>query len=342
MKPIRTSPGFSALRRLGALAVLVGVLAGVLSSTAEAAGYPNDEYYPRQWHLRRIGAPAAWKTTKGRGITIAVVDTGVAGRHGDLRANMARQHYDGVAGRPAPAGDVCPFSPAHRAKICHGTMVAGAAAAVTNNRLGVAGVAPESKIMMIRVSSPQVVVDMAAVTDGVMWAADNGAKVINLSLGSVLPLVPFPWDAAILYATLRGATVVVSSGNEGLPGCSDPASNPAAICVGASDSMDNVARFSNYGVKLDVVAPGTGIWTTTVAGPSDPIGFYAPVPGTSFSAPIVSGIAAQLMAMGANNIETGMIIRQTAKDLGLPGYDLTYGFGRVDAAAAVNLCKQIC
>ena len=105
--------------------------------------------------------------------------------------------------------------------------------------------------------------------------------------------------------------------------------------MGASDEYDRLASFSNYGARLDVVAPGVDILSTARFG-------YQSASGTSAAAPFVSGLAAQLMAMGANNVLAGLIIRYTAKDLGLPGYDITYGFGRIDALAAVQLCKQIC
>jgi subtilisin family serine protease len=151
-------------------------------------------------------------------------------------------------------------------------------------------------------------------------------------------------DGEIPYATAMGSLVVVSAGNEATPVCSDPAINPAALCVGASDQMDRVAGFSNYGVRVDVVAPGVGIWSTCkLPGvPTDSSHYFCPEDGTSASAPVVSGIAALLMSMGASNVLAATIIRATAKDLGNPGYDTTYGWGRVDAAAAVAMCQQIC
>jgi subtilisin family serine protease len=133
-----------------------------------------------------------------------------------------------------------------------------------------------------------------------------------------------------------GALVIASAGNSSTPICGFPAANPAVLCVGASDGLDGIADFSNYGVRLDVVAPGVGLWTTERAG------LYTSFNGTSAAAPVVSGVAALLMSMGATNIQAAQIIRLTAKDLGLPGYDITYGFGRVDAKAAVDLCAQIC
>ena len=325
------------IKRLGVLLVtaLVGLAAWPSSATATS---PNDPYYPRQWALARVGAPTAWKTTMGQGVTVAVVDSGVNRSHEDLKANLSPLQYDSVA-HDNYAGDA----------IGHGTLVAGVIAAVQNNKLGVSGVAPKAKIMAIRVAD--VKSDGSGIKDqpegdGIRWAADHGAKVINVSIGGVLP-GPIE-TASVYYALAKGALVVASASNDGLPFCEFPAAFPGVLCVGATDSLDRVTSFSNYGVRLDVVAPGKEVWSTGAiprafgAFPTSPDLKYQAVDGTSFSSPMVAGIGALLMSMGASNVLAGIIIRATARDLGLPGYDITYGFGRVDAAAAVALCKQIC
>jgi len=351
MEPNLTSPRMIPRRRLlaCAIALLVAAAAGGWPSSASAASYPNDPFYARQWHLRRIGAPEAWKVSKGKGITIAILDTGVDRRHLDLAANMSPLQYDAVNGTN-DGSEICTYDPPAKTRVCHGTSVAGVAAAVTNNGRGVAGVAPEAKIMSVRVSTKDAI-DDTAVLNGMMWAVDHGAKVINMSItaeiGTGLPFIrtlpfPDPWNLGVLYAAAKGALITISAGNDGSALCGDPGENPAVLCVGASDSADQTTFFSNYGVRLDVVAPGLGIWTTSVSSPYDTAGYYGPLAGTSFAAPLVAGIGAQLMSMGASNIQAANIIRATAKDLGLPGYDITYGFGRVNAAAAVNLCKQVC
>lgn len=309
------------------LATLIAIGA-VWTPSAGAVAFPNDPSFTRQWFLRRIGLQEAWKTTKGKGINVAIVDTGIDYRHPDLRANiLLKKQYDAI-NDDFDAVDLQG----------HGTSVAGVVGAVTNNKSGVAGVAPESKLMAVRAFGALDGANPDDVGDAIMWAADNGAKVINLSLGASIPLIVTgsQQDLAIPYAVARGALVVAAAGNSGDPFCSNPASNPAALCVGATDSLDRLASFSNYGLRLDVVAPGQGIYTT-----NSPFG-YGSSNGTSLAAPVVSGLGALLMSMGANNVLAGVIIRATAKDLGLPGYDLTYGFGRVDAKAAVDLCKQIC
>jgi subtilisin family serine protease len=318
------------LRVLGCSLVLalVAVATGWPTSAVAATG-PNDPYFKQQWGLRRIGAPAAWKTTQGAGITIAVVDTGIDKRHEDLAGNfLTAKQYDAI-------NDDFDAADLHG----HGTSVAGVSAAVTNNRKGVAGTAPKAKIMAIRAFGALEGANPADVADGVMWAADNGAKVINLSLGAAIPVDPFVTDLqelSLIYAAAQGALVVAAAGNASQPFCSTPAFNPAVLCVGASDELDRLADFSNYFLRLDVVAPGTSIITT------DKFGLYSATQGTSVASPYVAGVGALLMSMGATNFQAAQIIRASAKDLGLPGYDNTYGFGRLDAKGAVDLCKQVC
>jgi subtilisin family serine protease len=308
------------------LATLVLVASVWPASAGAAVAFPNDTDYARQWYLRRIGAPEAWKTTKGKGVKVAIVDTGIDYRHPDLRRNLLlKEQYDAI-------NDDFDATDLHG----HGTSVAGVVAAVTNNKAGIAGVAPEAKLMSIRAFGALAGANPADVADGVMWAADHGAKVINLSLGSDIPINPSLQEVAIPYAVAQGALVVAAAGNSSSPYCSTPAFNPAALCVGATDSLDRLASFSSYALRLDVVAPGQGVYTTAF-----PTG-YGSANGTSLASPVVAGVGALLMSMGADNILASLILRASAKDLGLPGYDLTYGFGRVDAKAAVEMCKQIC
>jgi subtilisin family serine protease len=309
-----------------ALALALATVAVAWPTPAVAASYPNDPYYARQWYLKRIGAPAAWKTTKGKGITIAIVDTGINPTHADLKGKLVKG-FDTIRGG---ASNTDPNG--------HGSGVGGVAAASTNNKTGIAGVAPDAKLMPIRACSRAGENTCEGdVAGGVMWAVDNGARVINLSLGANLPIVDPTWDAAMLYAAAQGVLVVAAAGNSSTPYCGTPAFNPSVICVGASDTLDGISSFSNYGVRLDVVAPGSSIWSTDRAGVE-----YKAWYGTSFSSPIVAGIGALLMSMGADNVLAGLIIRASAKEMGLPGYDLTYGFGRVDAAKAVEMCQELC
>jgi subtilisin family serine protease len=320
----------TAARLIGWILVTLIAISAVWSPSAGAVAFPNDPQYGRQWFLRRIGVQEAWKTTKGKGATIAIVDTGIDYRHPDLRKNiLLKKQYDSL-NDDFDAVDLQG----------HGTSVAGVAAAVTNNKTGIAGVAPEAKLMAVRAFGALDGARSADVADSIRWAADNGANVINLSLGG--GFVPAPEAIeAVTYAVAKGVLVVAAAGNGaedgiGDPYCSAPAIIPLIVCVGATDSLDRPTSFTNYGLRLDVVAPGQGIYTT-----ASPFG-YGSVNGTSVASPVVAGVGALLMSMGANNVLAGVILRATSRDLGLPGYDLTYGFGRVDAKAAVDLCKQIC
>ena len=329
-------------RRIAGCAVALAVVAGALWPSAAGAAAPkapNDPLWGHQWGMRRIGLPAAWARSQGKGITVAVVDSGVSRTHEDLKGQLSSLQYDTVQEDPY-AGDASG----------HGTLVAGVIAAVANNKTGIAGVAPKAKIMALRafpVFKEDEGTSAADVAEAITWATAHGAQVINLSLSGSLP-TPDTLQA-VVDATLKGVLVVAAAGNESQPLCGFPGGYPNVICVGASDELDMIASFSNYAIKLDVVAPGTAIWSTGVmsgqaglASPTDTFRRYSAVPGTSFASPFVAGVGALLMSMGASNLEAGLIIRSTAKDLGLPGYDLTYGFGRLDAKAAVDMCAQMC
>ena len=221
-------------------AVVAAVLLVVSVTQSAGAATVNDPAFSRQWWLRRIHAPEAWKTTTGKGITIAVVDTGVDPRHPDLKGHMV-PGWDAIKGAPSntdPHG--------------HGTGVAGMAAAIRNNRTGIAGVAPDAKIMPIRGCSisGENTCEGGAVAEGIMWAVDHGADVINLSLGANIPVIP-DWDLAVTYAAAQGVLVVAAAGNSTTPMCGSPAFNPLVLCVGASDALDTMANFSSYGLRLD-------------------------------------------------------------------------------------------
>ncbi len=311
-------------------ALIVALMTMVIVPSSLASTYPNDPLYPGQWGLQRTSSVASWKYSTGKDIVIADIDTGITpgqefagklvpGAH-DFVTNGFPTDYEG-----------------------HGTYTASIEAANTNNGTGVAGEAPSAKILALGVFGHGAKATGHAETSAILYAVAHGAKVINMSLGADFKGVPIPVDptgladAAVEYAVANGVTVVASAGNEATPFCASPSFGPGVICVGASDEFDRLASFSNYGARLDVVAPGTDIW-----GAWRRSGSYVRAFGTSASAPFVSGLAAQLMAMGANNVLAGLIIRYTAKDLGLPGYDITYGFGRIDALKAVQLCAKIC
>src|SRR5205823_6040765 len=185
-----------------------------------------------------------WKTTKGKGAVIAIVDTGVDKYHLDLAQNMLPGYnaFDGSTN----SGDSCFYDAPLKAHVCHGTAVAGVAAAVANNGRGIAGVAPEAKILPVSMASyAGAFASDLQINQALMWAADHGAKVINLSVGEGISGVPVPfpdvWLPGIAYATARGALIVVAAGNNATPFCEQPGYDPLVLCVGASDQYDSVA-----------------------------------------------------------------------------------------------------
>lgn len=283
----------------------------------------NDPYIGSAWHVNKIGAPAAWDTTMGTGVTIAILDSGIETAHPDLAPNL-------VAGYNLYASnndltDVCG----------HGTLVAGAAAAVSNNGMGVAGIAGQSRIMPLRVAYLKTdggcYASYSTVANGLIYAADHGARVANVSYGGVSTSSSV--TSAANYLKSKGGLVFVSSGNTGTDQGYAP--NSAMIVVGATDSGDARASWSSYGSFVSLSAPGSGIWTTrTGAG-------YGSVNGTSFASPVAAGVAALMMATAPSlsNSRIESLLFSTAIDLGAAGRDPYYGYGRVDAAAAVQAAK---
>jgi thermitase len=274
----------------------------------------NDPLY--QWHLGKISAPAAWDLTTGSAqVPIAILDSGVDPSHPDLAAKLLSgwNFYDNNANWADVYG--------------HGTKVAGSAAAISNNGVGVAGVAWQNPILPIRVADPNGYSTYSLLAQGLTWASDQGARVMNISFSGVAASSTV--RSAAQYVHNRGGLVVASAGN---CACNDgTAENPYLLSVGATDPNDQLASFSSRGTYVDLSAPGTGIWTTINGGG------YTGVSGTSFSSPITAGVVALMWAAnpGLSPDEIVMLLEQTAVDLGSSGYDTSFGFGRIDAHAAV-------
>ena len=276
---------------------------------------PNDPDYSLGWHLPQINAPIAWDTTAGDGVTIAILDSGVDASHPDLAASLVAgwNAYDNNSDTTDVYG--------------HGTKVAGAAAMVGNNLLGGTGVAFNAKIMPVRVTDTAGYGYYSAMANGLVWAADHGARVANISFldvcGSSTVL------SAAQYMRNKGGVVTVSAGNTGVQESIAP--SDSVVCVSATDSTDVIASWSSYGSYVDVAAPGVGIYTTTSGGG------YGSVSGTSFSAPVTAGVYALMMAansaLSPGDLDAALF--STAVDLGAAGVDMYYGYGRVDAGAAV-------
>lgn len=275
----------------------------------------NDPYFGSQWHLAHIGASTAWDSARGDGVTIAILDTGVDAAHPDLAPRMVPGWN--VYANNADTADV------HG----HGTQVAGSAAAVLGNGIGVAGVAGNARIMPIRISAADGSATYSAMAQGLTWAADRGARVANISYvaaGSASV------NSAAGYMKSKGGLIVTSAGNYGVD--ANIAPTTALIPVSATDGGDARTGWSSFGSFVALAAPGAGIYTTTAGGG------YAAVSGTSFSSPITAGVVALMMsanpALSSSAIES--LLYSTALDLGAAGRDPYFGHGRVDAAAAVH------
>ncbi|MCW2139562.1 S8 family peptidase [Actinoplanes cyaneus] len=284
----------------------------------------SDPYRGRQWDLTTMNVPAAWQRSTGQGVTVAVIDTGVDASHPDL-AGQVLTGYDAVA--DTGGGDTDPHG--------HGTHVAGTIAALTGNGIGVSGIAPDVTVLPVRVLDAKGVGYDSDTAEAIVWAADHGADVINMSLGGTARSTAV--TNAVAYARGKGVVVVAAAGNERAQGSpvSYPGADPGVIAVAATDSGDVVAPYSNAGGYVDVAAPGSGILSTypTALAASG----YATMNGTSMASPHVAAAAALLLGtrpdLTPDAVESAL--ESTAKDLGTAGKDTDYGYGRIDAAAAL-------
>ncbi|MDA2998735.1 MAG: S8 family serine peptidase, partial [Actinomycetota bacterium] len=268
------------IKRILPFVTAFAVLFGVLTSAPQrAAASLPDPLLAQQWGVFAIGADSVWSTTTGSGITVAVVDSG-SGPHPDLTANLlVGKTYFGLAESP-DGNDVDNQG--------HGTHVAGIVAAASNNGIGGSGVAPNAKIIPIHVLDTNGQGDARDVANGVRFAADSGAKVINLSLGGATESATL--TQAITYATEKGALVIAAAGNGGPTSAPKwPAALDLTIAVTAVDSANRAASFNQRGDYIDLAAPGVSIVSTAN-------GDYAALSGTSMAAGFVAGAAALLFA----------------------------------------------
>ncbi|MDQ5851073.1 MAG: S8 family peptidase [Chloroflexota bacterium] len=285
---------------------------------------PNDQFYDRLYALPRIGAEQAWERTTGNPqILIAVVDTGVYAGHPDLGQNIV-QGTD-LVNRDNDASD----------DEGHGTHTAGVIAAIGNNERGVAGMCWQCRVLAVKALDAQGEGTAVQVAAGIRYAADKGAKVINLSLGGEFDSQLL--HDAIIYATRAGALVVVAAGNEAEEG--NPVEYPAAysevISVAATDENDAHAFFSNYGSYVDIAAPGVRIGSTLWD--PDEAEIYGEATGTSEAAPFVAGLAGLIWSANPSltNADVRRLLLENADDLGPSGRDDYFGAGRINAYRAV-------
>jgi thermitase len=285
---------------------------------------PNDNLYSKyQWNLPLIDTMQGWEVTRGEeDVIVAVVDTGVDLKHPDLQGHLL-PGYNVVAQNNVPDDDVG-----------HGTHVAGVISASVNNNLGVAGMTWFNKILPVKVLDETGAGSTYAVAQGIIWAADHGAKVINMSLGNYADS-EFLHDA-IKYAYDKDIVLIAASGNDNTERPGFPAAYPEVFAVAATDSNKIKASFSNYGDYIDVTAPGVSIASTY------PNNQYAALSGTSMASPHVTALAALIRSTNPllTHEEIYEIMRQSAQDLGDKGRDKYYGYGLIDVVSAVQSANK--
>ncbi len=306
---------------------------------------PNDLYYGDQWAHTRMQSPAAWDIITGTTtIVIAILDSGIDETHPDLAGKIVAG-YDTTVNPP----DADPHD-LHG----HGTHVAGIAAAVTNNGVGVAGMNWLARIMPVRVLNEQGSGSNASITDGITWACDHDAKVLSLSLGG--PTRSQSMQDAINAAYADGCLVVAAMGNDNSSAVAYPAAYTNVVAVSATGPTDTKASYSSYGSHCDIAAPGGdmgylhdpagilstmptyGVWMTDHYGYSTS---YDYLNGTSQATPYVSGLASLIWSVNSTltPAQVQNIIQSTAVDLGATGWDQVYGWGRINALAAVQAAQ---
>ncbi|MBI4676307.1 MAG: S8 family serine peptidase [Elusimicrobia bacterium] len=265
------------------------------------------------WGIQRVNAPNAWAKTKGEGVKVAVIDTGIDFNHPDLKSNYAGC-YNAINSKASCMDDNG-----------HGSHVSGTIAGALDGK-GVAGVAPKARLYAVKVLDGDGSGGLVGIIKGIVWAGNNGIQVANMSLGA--PIGTIFMRAAVKYATLRGTTIVAAAGNNGgRVGC--PACYGDAIAVSASDSSDRIASFSSRGSDVDFIAPGVDVKSSV------PGGGYDWYDGTSMASPHVAGLAALAVARGAKGpAGVRAALKGAAKSIGLKPQE--QGAGLVDAATLVK------
>lgn len=295
---------------------------------ARVSFVPNDPKYTEQWHMARVGAEKGWEYACGMGVTVAVIDTGIACydkapfmKGTDLAGTACEGGYDFVSDRDEAADD-------HG----HGTHVAGTVAQTTHNGFGTAGLAFCAKLMPVKVLSRSGSGTMADVAEGIRFAASHGAQVINLSLGS--PMKSRVVESAVRYAYKKGVVVVAAAGNSGRS-VGYPAAYPEAIAVSATDRNDNLAWFSSRGPEVAIGAPGVAVTQQTICqGGRNKCELWGVFNGTSMASPHVAGAAALLVGMGISDPDA---VRAELQRTAIPKSDSNlFGAGILDAAHAAS------
>lgn len=277
---------------------------------------PNDPSVASSWHISKIETPLAWDSAQGEGIIIGVADTGVDCTHPDLSIKC-------LSGRNV-VDDNDVATDIHG----HGTKVAGTAAQTGDNQIGSAGVSFDSVILPIRITNdPAGYAYFSHMAEAVTWAADNGAKVANLSYGGACGSSAV--NSAANYLRSKGGVLVAAAGNDGADVGMAVSAN--ITCAAATGSTDTRASWSNFGAYIDIAAPGVSLYATTRGGG------YGNWSGTSAASPVTAGIYALMFSANPalTPTQADNILFSTADDLDTAGWDMYYGHGRVNAANAV-------
>ncbi|WP_168188594.1 S8 family peptidase [Thermoflavimicrobium daqui] len=285
------------------------------NSSFQTTTFPNDPKYNQQYGLKKVHAKEAWAVTQGKPNTlIATIDTGVNYTHPDLKGKV-------VKGKDFVEKDNDPMD-----KNGHGTHCAGIAAAITNNQIGIASMAPKTKILAVRALDENGEGYLSDIASGITYAVDQGAKIINLSLGSSEDSQTL--REAVEYADQKGAIVIAAAGNNSSSTPLYPAFYSKVIAVAATDQNDDKADFSNFGTWVDIAAPGVDIWSTWLKQG------YQLESGTSMATPLVSGVAGLLASQGKNAKQIRQAIEQSADQV--QGTGLYWRNGRLNAEKAVK------
>ncbi len=295
---------------------------------AQAAFVPNDTYISSgaEWHLGKISAPQAWDfTVGGTNTIIAILDSGINANHPELVGRIL-PGYNFVSGTNDTSDD-----------FGHGTAVAGTAIAAGNNGIGIAGVAFGCSVLAVKVVNSSGFAAYSAVADGIKYAVDHGARVINLSIAG--SSASSTLQAAVDYAWSNNVVVVAAAGNNATSDPQYPAACNHVIGVSATEPDDSLAPFSSYGGYVSLAAPGDNIWTLQ-RDLSNPYGSWR---GTSFSSPIVAAVAALVASVNPSlsGDQITSVLEQSADDTGIAGFDPLFGNGRVNAWSAILAAAAI-
>ena len=266
------------------------------------------------WGIARVDAPAAWAVTKGEGVKVAVIDTGIDCDHPDLKANCAGGYNALDSSKPTMDDNE------------HGTHVSGTIAGILNGQ-GVVGVAPKARLYAVKVLDKDGAGGLSSIIKGLIWAGKNRMDVANMSLGA--PMGTIFMRGALKYAQMNGVAVIAAAGNDGGT-VNYPAAYPEAIAVSALGQDETIAKFSSRGRKVEFIAPGVGVKSSV------PGGGYDSFAGTSMATPHMTGLAALAVARGAHGVaQVRAALKRAAKPV--PGLKAEeQGYGVVDAAVLVR------